>query len=88
MWDVFICHASEDKNTFVRPLAIALRSHGLRVWYDEFSLVPGDSLRRSIEQGLADSRFGLVVVSPSFAGKPWTERELSALYAQQDGGGR
>jgi KaiC/GvpD/RAD55 family RecA-like ATPase len=85
-WDIFISHASEDKNTFVRPLAVALRSHGLRVWYDEFSLTPGDSLRRSIEHGLANSKFGIVVVSPSFAGKPWTERELSALYAQLDGG--
>jgi len=37
-WDVFISHASEDKDAFVRPLALALCNLGVRVWYDEFSL--------------------------------------------------
>ena len=82
-WDVFISHATEDKDSFVRPLALALRSYGLKVWYDEFSLGVGDSLRKSIEGGLANSRFGIVVISPSFAGKTWTERELSTLYMLQ-----
>lgn len=82
-WDVFISHATEDKESFVRPLALALRSYGLRVWYDEFSLTIGDGLRKSIEDGLANSRFGIVIISPSFAGKSWTERELSTLYMLQ-----
>ena len=46
---LFISHASEEKADFVRPLAHALKKQGLRVWYDEFSLKPGDSLRRSID---------------------------------------
>lgn len=55
-WDVFISHASEDKDVFVRPLATALRQLGVSVWYDEFTLTVGDSISRSIDKGLADSR--------------------------------
>ena len=60
VYDVFISHASEDKEEVVRPLANALRKAGLKVWYDEFELHIGDSLRRKIDQGLAKSRFGIV----------------------------
>jgi hypothetical protein len=56
---IFISHASEDKHDFVRPLAHALKSRGLRVWYDEFSLKLGDSLRRSIDKGLAECSAGV-----------------------------
>lgn len=80
-WDVFVSHASEDKETFVRPLAQALNQLGVKVWYDEFTLNLGDSLSRSIDKGLAGSRFGLVVLSESFIGKPWPERELQGLIA-------
>ncbi|MCK9385933.1 MAG: DUF1883 domain-containing protein [Nevskia sp.] len=79
IYDVFISHASEDKEEIVRPLAQALRSEGLRVWYDEFELRIGDSLRRKIDKGLASSRFGLVVLSPSFIAKGWTNYELDGL---------
>ena len=66
-WDVFISHASEDKDDFVRPLAEDLEQRGLRVWFDESTLRVGDSLRRSIDRGLAQSRFGIVVLSPYFS---------------------
>jgi hypothetical protein len=82
-YDVFICHASEDKVDFVRPLAEALRARGLRVWYDEFTLRVGDGLRRSIDKGLAASKFGAVVVSPSFFKKQWPQRELDGLVAKE-----
>jgi hypothetical protein len=68
-WDVFICHASEDKDNFARPLAEGLRREGLSVWFDEFTLKVGDSLRRSIDHGLGYSRFGVVVLSPAFFAK-------------------
>jgi hypothetical protein len=61
--DVFICHASEDKNEFVEPLARELDRMGLYVWYDEFQLNIGDSLRESIDEGLSESHFGAVVLS-------------------------
>lgn len=78
-YDVFISHASEDKDSIVRPLANALVSEGLEVWYDEFSLRIGDSLRQKIDKGLAMSRVGLVVLSPAFIGKGWTNYELDGI---------
>lgn len=82
-WDVFISHASEDKDSFVRPLAAALANLGVSVWYDEFSLRIGDSLSRSIDKGLAGSRFGIIVVSQAFLRKPWPEYELRGLVARE-----
>lgn len=77
--DVFISHASEDKEDIVRPLANALINKGLDVWYDEFTLKIGDSLRQKIDRGLANSRVGLVVLSPSFIAKGWTNYELDGI---------
>jgi hypothetical protein len=52
MFDVFISHASEDKEAFVEPLATELRKRGLKVWFDKFELKVGDSLRhRSKNKG-------------------------------------
>ncbi len=78
-YDLFISHASEDKESFVRPLAVALRSLGVSIWYDEFSLKLGGSLLRSIDRGIADSTHGLVVISRAFMAKRWTEYELRGL---------
>jgi hypothetical protein len=83
LFDAFICHASEDKEDFVRPLAEALSRFHLHIWYDEFSLSVGDGLRRAIDQGLAKSRFGIVVLSPNFFRKGWPQRELDGLVARQ-----
>jgi hypothetical protein len=83
LWDVFVCHASEDKEEFVKPLAGALREQNLRVWYDEFELKLGDSLRQSIDRGLRDSKFGIVVLSHAFFTKPWPQRELDGLTARE-----
>lgn len=69
----------ESGNAVVRPLANALLEYGLRVWYDEFELKIGDSLRRKIDQGLARSRFGIVVLSRSFISKGWTNYEFDGL---------
>lgn len=82
-WDVFISHADEDKEDFVRPLARALQVRGLWVWFDEFTLTVGDSLRRSIDSGLARSRFGVVVISPHFLDKEWPQKELDGLTARE-----
>lgn len=78
-YDVFICHASEDKTTFVDALARDLQSRGFKVWYDSFVLKIGDSLRREIDRGLAQSRFGIVVLSKNFFSKEWPQKELDAL---------
>jgi hypothetical protein len=86
LYDVFICHASEDKDSFVRPLAERLRKAHLEVWFDEFSLSIGDSLRESIDKGLAKSTYGIVVLSPSFFKKKWPQRELNGLVAREMSG--
>lgn len=85
-YDVFISHASEDKDNVVRPLASALKSGGLEVWYDEFELKIGDSLRRKIDKGLASSRFGIVVLSQAFFQKGWTNYELDGLVTRSVSG--
>ena len=78
-YDVFVSHASEDKDDVVRPLVRALQEKGVRVWYDEFELKIGDSLRRKIDQGLSKSRFGIVIISKSFIKKGWTNYELDGI---------
>jgi hypothetical protein len=85
-WDIFLSHASEDKDTFVRPLANALQERGLRVWFDEMTLTVGDSLRRHINRGLKCSRFGVVIISPSFLQKEWPQKELDGLTAREING--
>lgn len=67
-------------------LAEALVQRGLGVWYDEFELKMGDSLRRSIDRGLHDSRFGIVVLSHAFFSKEWPQKELDGLAAREVAG--
>jgi hypothetical protein len=78
-YDVFISHASEDKDNVVTPLANALKQRGLSVWFDKFELRIGDSLRRKIDAGISHSRFGIVVLSPAFFAKGWPQYELDGL---------
>ena len=85
-YDAFLCHASEDKEEFVRPLVRHLRELGLRVWYDEHTLEPGDRLRRSIDRGLSQSRYGVVILSHHFFAKHWPQVELDGLAQRETGG--
>lgn len=84
--DIFISHAWEDKADFVEALAHTLRAAGAEVWYDDFSLRPGDSLRRSIDKGLGSSRFGIVVLSTHFFKKEWPQKELDGLFQLESSG--
>ena len=77
--DIFIFHASEDKDDVIRPLFNALTREGLGVWCDEFTLCIEESLRQKIDKGLVKSRIGLVVLSPSFVGKGWANDELDEI---------
>ncbi|MCV9999354.1 toll/interleukin-1 receptor domain-containing protein [Pararhizobium sp. YC-54] len=82
-FDVFISHASEDKDEVVRELAAKARSAGLRVFYDEMTLKWGDSLRAKIDHGLANSRFGVVILSHAFFAKDWPKLELDGLFGRE-----
>src|SRR5215218_9014049 len=81
--DVFIAHASEDKEAVARPLAQALIDKGWSVWLDELRLKVGDSLSRHIDDALAKTRFGIVILSPHFFAKEWPQRELAGLAARE-----
>ena len=83
-YDVFISHASEDKTEIAKPLASYLKKRGLKIWLDDFELTIGDSISKSIDRGLAESRFGVVILSPSFFKKKWPKRELEGLLARED----
>ncbi|WP_082882362.1 toll/interleukin-1 receptor domain-containing protein [Paenibacillus swuensis] len=83
MYDVFISHASEDKDEFVRPLAEELSRIGVNVLYDVHSIIWGDSLRQSIDRGLANSKYGVIVISSSIINKRWPAYELDGLIARE-----
>ncbi len=83
LYDVFISHAYEDKKDFVKPLADKLIEYGIEVWYDEYSLSVGDSLRCSIDKGLKESTYGIIVLSENFFNKNWSQYELDGLWQLQ-----
>lgn len=83
-WDVFISHASEDKKNIVRELATILRNIGVQIWYDETTLVVGDSLSKQIDIGLQDANFGIVIISKAFLNKRWTDYEYRSLLSKED----
>ena len=81
--DVFLCHASEDKEAVVRPLAEALRERSISYWLDEIEIGWGDSVVGGINDGLARTRVVLVVISKHFLRKKYAKRELSAAISRQ-----
>lgn len=86
--DLFVCHASEDKDDVARPLTDVLTRRGRTVWLDELELTIGDSLRQRIDEGLRESRFGIVILSPSFFAKRWPQWELDGLAQREMLSGR
>ena len=55
----------------------------MSVWLDENEVQLGDSLRRKIDQGLAESRFGVLILSKAFFAKDWPQRELNVLASME-----
>lgn len=86
LWDAFISHASEDKQTVARPLSRLLQEKGVKVWLDEQELTLGDKLRQKIDAGLSRSRWGIVILSPHFFAKGWPQSELDGLIAREEMG--
>lgn len=87
-FDVFVCHASEDKLPFVAELARLLQTEHVAVWYDDFSLQVGDSIPEKIDEGLRRSRFGIVVLSDAFFRRPWPRAEMDSLLALEGADGQ
>lgn len=78
-YDIFISHASEDKEALARPLARALFDKGYSVFLDELVIKMGDSISESINFGLSQSDYGLIIISPIFLSKNWTKAELNSI---------
>ncbi|MBP2833043.1 toll/interleukin-1 receptor domain-containing protein [Aquimarina sp. U1-2] len=82
--DFFISHDSRDKDEIARPLYEELSKRGYKVWYDEYSLNIGDSLTESIERGISDSKFGILILSKNFlSNEKWAKNELQSLKTKQ-----
>jgi RNA-directed DNA polymerase len=82
-YDVFVCHAKEDKEQVVVPLVKELRAAGFRVWFDEDEIGWGTSVTGAIDEGLAKSRFVLVVLSDTSHKKEWVIKEMRAALSQE-----
>lgn len=84
--DVFLCHAWDDRKDAAKELHDLLESNGVTVWFSEKDVLLGSSLLREIDKGLAKSRVGIVLVTPSFLkrveGEGIADKELSALLAR------
>jgi hypothetical protein len=80
----FICHDHKDKNAVARPIAKRLRQDLGTVWYDEFSIKVGDSLRESIESGIKSSDRCIIVLSKNFLkNETWAKREFDSIYIRE-----
>jgi hypothetical protein len=77
-YDVFLSHSAKDK-AVVRPLAERLRHDGLKVWFDEWVLKPGDSIPAKIEAGLEHSRVLVLCMSASAFGSDWAQLEAGTF---------
>jgi len=84
--DVFLCHAWDDRKDAAKELHDLLKSKGVTVWFSENDVPLGSPLLREIDKGLANSRVGIVLVTPSFLkrikGEGIADKELSALLAR------
>ena len=84
--DVFLCHAWDDRLGPAKELHDLLEARGVRVWFSEKDVGLGVPLMRAIDKGLANSRIGIVLVTPallrSLQAEGIAEKELSALLAR------
>jgi hypothetical protein len=83
---LYIAHASEDHETLAKPLAEQLMASGIEVWFDEWEIRAGDSLRRKMEEGLESSTHFLVLLTPNSLHKPWVQTEIDAGFVRSVGG--
>jgi hypothetical protein len=82
MFDVFLCHAGEDKTKYIIPLKNAMDNENITNWLDEVHIEWGDSITKKINEGLGASKYVMVFFSKNFFDKPWPERELNSVLNQ------
>ena len=86
VFDVFISHASEDKETVARPVYEACRAVGVAAFLDDKYIKWGDSLTEKINHALGRSRLVLAVMSAYSLGKTWPALEVNAALAREIAG--
>lgn len=86
-YDVFLSYTYADSEV-ATALVQALRTRSLKVWFDRNDLAVGDSLRKKIDDGLAQSRYGVVILSPTFFQMSWPRLELQGLAERELNGER
>jgi RNA-directed DNA polymerase len=82
-YDVFLCHSSKDKETVVNHLEAALASAGVRVWLDAKQIAWGDNIVEKINEGLAKSKFVILVLSPAFVTSKWPVHEMNSVLSRE-----
>jgi predicted nucleotide-binding protein len=85
--DVFLCHAWDDRGGSAKELHDLLEARGVSVWFSEKDVALGSSLLRAIDNGLRNSRIGIVLATPallrSLEAQGFADKELSALLATE-----
>src|SRR5687768_6043153 len=76
LYDVFLSHNSKDKPR-VRDLAARLKKAGLRVWFDEWNIRPGEIIALKVDEGLEQSRVLLLCISQNALKSGWVALERS-----------
>jgi|GEM_PF-1356556 len=80
----FISHDSRDKDLIARKLAESLSSRLCTVWYDEYSLKIGDSLRETIEEGIKDAKKCILILTKNYLTNPgWGKKEFNSIFTRE-----
>lgn len=87
-YDLFISHASADKLSYVDDLYTALSRLKIDIFYDKEELSWGDNWKDRIIEGTEKSEFAIIIISESFFGREWTERELNEFLQRQNASGQ
>ena len=87
-YDVFVCHASADKLSYVDELKQSLEKLKIKIFYDRDTIEWGDEWKSKILEGVSKSEFAVIVISENFFGREWAEKELNELLKSQNSTGQ
>ena len=83
-YDVFVSHASADKENYVQELQESFKKLGIKIFYDADTIEWGDDWEKKIKNGLEKCRYGVIVVTKNFYNRIWTEKELKSFLIRQN----
>lgn len=86
-YDVFVSHASADKENYVQELQESFKKLGIKIFYDADTIEWGDDWEQKIKNGLEKCRYGVIVVTKNFYNRIWTEKELKSFLIRQNNNG-